>query len=69
MTLCSATKRLMAVWRSMTEWKTPRFRRHLVGLAKKPSTALGHEHDVRVKWKVKRSSQRQTQVFDLPSAA
>src|SRR5665647_815575 len=63
LSLCSATKRLMAVWRSMTEWKTPRFRRRLVSLAKKPSTALSHEHDVGVKWKVKRglrSSQART---------
>ena len=41
--LCSATKRLMAAWRSTTDRKTPRFSRRLVSLAKKPSTALSHE--------------------------
>ena len=44
----------MAAWRSTTERKTPRFRRRLVSLAKKPSTALSQEHEVGVKWKVQR---------------
>ena len=34
---------------------TPRLMRRLVSLAKKPSTALSQEHEVGVKWKVKRS--------------
>src|SRR5271166_5983759 len=38
--LVSSRKRLMAVWRSTIERKTPRLRRRLVNLAKKPSTAL-----------------------------
>ncbi len=38
--LCSATKRLIAAWRSQTERKTPCLRRRRVSLAKKPSTAL-----------------------------
>ena len=33
----------MAAWRSTREWKTPRLRRRLVSLAKKPSTALSQE--------------------------
>ena len=53
--LCSARKRLMAAWRSTTEWKTPRFSRRFDSLAKKPSTALSHEQEVGVKWRVKRS--------------
>ena len=52
--LVSATKRLMAAWRSTTEWKTPRFNRRRLSLAKKPSTALSHEHEVGVKWNTKR---------------
>ena len=32
----------MAAWRSTIEWKTPRFSRRLVSLAKKLSTALSH---------------------------
>ena len=32
-----------------------RFNRRLMSFAKKPSTALSHEHDVGVKWNVKRS--------------
>ena len=44
----------MAAWRSMMEWKTPRLKRRLVSLAKKPSTALSQEAEVGVKWKVKR---------------
>ena len=50
--LVSARKRLMAACRSTTERKTPRFKRRLVSLAKKPSTALSQEHEVGVKWKV-----------------
>src|SRR5512140_189420 len=53
--LVSARKRLMAGWRSTTERKTPRFKRRLDSLAKKPSTALSQEHEVGVKWKTKRS--------------
>ena len=53
--LCSLRKRLMEAWKSTSEWKTPRFNRRLVSLAKKPSTALSQEHEVGVKWKVKRS--------------
>ena len=52
--LYSRMKRLMADWRSTTEWKTPYFSRLRVSLAKKPSTALSHEHEVGVKWKVQR---------------
>src|SRR5258707_7192208 len=52
--LVSATKRLMAAWRSTTERKTPRFNRRLVSLAKQPSTALSQEREVGVKWKTKR---------------
>jgi hypothetical protein len=33
--LASATKRLMASWSETREWKSPRFRRRLVSLAKK----------------------------------
>jgi len=47
-------KRLMAARRSTTEWKTPRFNRLRVNLAKKRSTALSYEHDVGTKWKVQR---------------
>lgn len=50
---CSATKRLMAACRSTSEWNVPRLRPHFESLAKKPSTALSHEHEVGVKWKVK----------------
>src|ERR1700723_2409798 len=61
--LVSATKRLMAAWRSTTERKTPRFDRRRLSLAKNPSTALSQEHEVGVKWKTKRgwrSSQART---------
>src|SRR4029077_8130527 len=61
--LFSARKRLMAARRSTTERKTPRFKRRLDSLAKKPSTALIQEHEVGVKWKTKhscRSSQART---------
>src|SRR4051812_20812576 len=54
LSLVSATKRLMAAWSSTTHRKTPRFSRCLASLAKKPSTALSHEHEVGVKWKAKR---------------
>ena len=37
------------------EGKTPRFKRRLDSLAKKPSTALSQQHEVGVKWKTKRS--------------
>ena len=52
--LVSATKRLIVAWRSTTHRKTPRFNRRFASLAKKPSTALSHEQEVGVKWKVKR---------------
>src|SRR5262245_5421280 len=52
--LCSSRNRLMAAWRSASERKTPRISRRLASLAKKPSTALSHEHEVGVKWKVQR---------------
>ena len=42
--LYSRMKRLFAVWRLMTEWKTPCLSRRRVRLAKKPFTALSHEH-------------------------
>ena len=44
----------MAAWRSATDRKTPRLRRRLVRMAKKPSTALSQEAEVGVKWKVQR---------------
>ena len=53
-TLYSPTKRLIAAWRSPTEWKTPCLSRRLVSLAKKPSTAFNHEHEIGVKWNVQR---------------
>jgi hypothetical protein len=52
--LCSTTKRLMASCKSTTDTKTPRFNRRFVSLAKKPSTALNHDAEVGVKWKVQR---------------
>src|SRR3546814_4742555 len=61
--LCSATKRLMAAWRSTRDRKMPRFKRRFDSLAKKPSTALSQEQEVGTKWKTKRvcrSSQRRT---------
>ena len=48
-TFVSATKRLMVAWRSTTHRKTARFSRCLAGLAKNPSTALSHEHEVDVR--------------------
>ena len=39
----------MVAWRSTTHRKTPRFSRRLASLAKNPSTALSHEHEVGVK--------------------
>ena len=45
---------LIACCSETMEWKMPRFNRCLVSLAKKPSTALIHEAEVGVKWKVQR---------------
>ncbi len=39
----------MAAWRSITERKTPRFKRLRESLAKNPSTAFSHEDEVDVK--------------------
>ena len=47
-------KRLMACCKATSEGNTPRFRRRLVSLAKKPSTAFSYEVEVGVKWKTKR---------------
>ena len=47
LSLASSAKRLMAPWSSTIERKTPRWRRRVVSLAKKPSTALSHEQEVR----------------------
>jgi hypothetical protein len=44
----------MAAWRSATDRKTPRLRRRLVRIAKKPSTAFSHDAEVGVKWNVQR---------------
>ena len=44
----------MVACSSTIEANTPRFSRRLVSLAKKPSTALSHEDEVGVKWKVQR---------------
>src|SRR4051794_26915569 len=44
----------MAAWRSTREWNTPRLRRRLVSLAKKPSTAFSHDAEVGGKWKAQR---------------
>ena len=52
--LWSTTKRLMAACRSTTPLKTPRLRRRLVRMAKKPSTALSQLAEVGVKWNVQR---------------
>ena len=52
--LCSSMKRWMASRSSPTERNTPCLSRRRVSLAKKPSTALSHEHEVGVKWKVQR---------------
>ena len=52
--LVSRRKRLMAAWSSTIERNTPRLRRRLLSLAKKPSTALSQEAEVGVKWKTKR---------------
>lgn len=52
--LCSATKRLMAACSSATEQKTPLLSRRRESLAKKPSTAFSQELDVGVKWKLQR---------------
>ena len=47
--LVSAMKRLIAALESTIEWNTPRFGHRLVCLAKKPSIAFSHEHDVGTK--------------------
>ena len=47
--LCSLMERLMAAWRSTREWKTPCLSLRRVSLAKKPSTAFNHEHEMGVK--------------------
>ena len=52
--LCSARYALMAVCRSTIERNTPRRMRCRVILEKKFSTALSHEAEVGVKWKVQR---------------
>jgi hypothetical protein len=58
--LASATKRLMASWSETRGWKTARFRRRLVSLAKNPSTALIQDAEVGVKWvDVGRAAQQQ----------
>ena len=44
----SSRKRLMTACRLMIERKTPRFSRRFVSVAKNLSTALIHEHDIRV---------------------
>ena len=57
-------KLVMAVSSSLTDWKTPCFNLRRVSLAKKPSTALRHELDVGMKWKVQRGW-RASQVLTL----
>ncbi len=52
--LVSARNRLIATWRWTREQKTPRLRRRLVSLAKKPSTALSQDAEVGVKWNAQR---------------
>jgi hypothetical protein len=52
--LVSAMKRSIVAWSSATDRNTPRLRRRLVSLAKKPSMALSHDAEVGVKWKVQR---------------
>ena len=47
--LWCSMKRLMASWSATREGKVPRFRRRRLSLAKKPSTAFSHEHEVGVK--------------------
>ena len=54
----------MAAWRSTREWKIPCLSLRRVRLAKKLSTALSHEHEVGVKWKVERGG-RSSQVLTL----
>src|SRR5690349_9010394 len=46
--LVSSRKRLIAAFRSTIERKTPRLRRRLASLAKKPSTALSQDAEVGV---------------------
>ena len=62
--LVSAMKRWIAAWRSTMDLNTPRLSRRWVSLAKKPSTALAQDHEVGVKWKVKRRF-RPSQAFTL----
>src|SRR5215204_1265705 len=52
--LCSAMERLIAVWRSTSERKSPRRSRRRVRAEKKVSTALIQEAEVGVKWKIQR---------------
>src|SRR2546429_4465110 len=47
--LFSATNRMIAASSSATDRNTPRLRRRLVSLAKKPSTALSQDAEVGVK--------------------
>src|SRR5437660_5887761 len=54
LSLVSAMKRLIAACSSTIDVKTPRLSRCRVSLANRPSTALAQEHEVGVKWKVKR---------------
>ena len=54
LSLVSARKRLMAACSSTSEAKLPRLSRRRLSLAKRPSTALSHEAEVGVKWKVQR---------------
>ncbi len=50
--LCSARYRLIAACRSTTEWKLPRQMRLRVSVEKNVSTALSHDPEMGVKWKV-----------------
>ena len=52
--LCASTKRLMAVCSATREWKTPRWRRRLVSLAKKVSTGCCQSN---ANWSPKRPKQ------------
>ena len=49
----------MAACNATREWNTPRSWRRLVNVAKNLSTALIHDAEVGVKWKVKRGTPRQ----------
>jgi hypothetical protein len=44
----------MAAFSSRRDRNTPRLRRRFVSLAKKPSTALSHDVEVGVKWRLQR---------------